>query len=83
MSLSLIAAQVAMTAIAGLLVARIPYLRKQQRLFFERQKAEWRQIEVDRVKNGDRRASILDSKVLSMLARDPDCVANLKSLTSP
>lgn len=74
------AALVVMTAIAGLLVVGIPHLREQQRLSFERQKAEWRQQEFDRVKNGDHRAAIMDSKLLSMLARDADCIANLNEL---
>ena len=71
---------VASSAFVGLLVVGIPYLREQQRLSFERQKSEWRQDAFDRVKNGDHRVSIMDSKLLPMLAHDADCIANLKEL---
>jgi hypothetical protein len=67
-------------AFAGLLVVGIPYVRERQRLTFERQKAERRQGAFERVKNGDTRVLVMDSKLLPMLARDADCVANLKEL---
>ncbi|XZE36360.1 hypothetical protein SH501x_001926 [Pirellulaceae bacterium SH501] len=80
MSRGCVTALVAMTAIVGLLVVGIPYIRERQRLSFERQKSVWRQRAFDRVKNGDHRASIMDSKLLPMLASDADCVANLNEL---
>lgn len=67
-------------AFVVLLVIGIPYVREQQRLSFEQQKADWRQRAFDRVKNGDYRAWIMDSKILPMLASDADCVTNLKEL---
>ncbi|QEG40163.1 hypothetical protein [Roseimaritima ulvae] len=70
-----------LSAFAGLLVIGIPHLREQRRLSFERQKAEWRQEALDRVKNGDHRVSIMDPDLLPMLAHDADCVANLKELS--
>lgn len=75
-----VAALVALLAFAALLVFGIPYLREQKRLAFERQQAEWRQEAFDRVKNGDHSALIMDTSLLPMLARDADCVANLKEL---
>lgn len=71
---------VASSAFVGLLVIGIPLLREQQRLSFERQKEEWRQNAFDRVKHGDHRVSIMDPKLLPMLANDADCVANLNEL---
>ena len=79
-SRSCVPALVVMATIAGLLVVGIQYLREQQRLSFERQKAERRQRSFDRVKNGDHRASIVDSKLLPMLANDAACVSNLNEL---
>lgn len=73
-------ALVASSAFLGLIVVGIPYLREQQRLHWERQNAERRQDVYERVKHGDTRAFIMDSKLLPMLARDADCVANLKEL---
>lgn len=75
-----LASLVALSAFVGLLVVGIAYLRQQQRLSFERQKAEWRQAAFDRVKNGDHRVSVMNSKLLPMLAHDADCIANLKEL---
>ena len=66
--------------VLGLLFRGIPYVREQQRLSFERQNAEWRQNAYQRVKHGDDQVSIMDSKLLPMLASDADCVANLKAL---
>lgn len=68
-------------AFVGLLVIGIPFQREKQRLSFERQKAEWRQDAVERVKRGDQYALIMDSKLLPMLANDADCVANLNALS--
>ena len=79
-SRSCVPALVVMATIAGLLAVGIQYLREQQRLSFERQKAERRQRSFDRVKNGDDRASIVDSKLLPMLANDAACVSNLNEL---
>jgi hypothetical protein len=73
-------ALIALLVFAGLVVAGVPYLREKQRISFERQKAEWRQDAFERVKNGDTRVSIMDPKLLPMLARDADCVANLTEL---
>jgi hypothetical protein len=72
---------VAALAFVGLLIAGIPLLREQQRLSFERQKVEWRQNAFDRVKHGEHRVSVMDSKILPMLASDADCVANLNELS--
>jgi hypothetical protein len=74
-------ALIALSVFVGFLVVGIPYLREQQKISFERQKAEWRQDAFERVKNGDTRVSIMDSKLLPKLARDADCVANLTELS--
>lgn len=58
----------------------ISYLRRQARLNLERQRAEWRQKCFDDVKNGDTQAMVMDSLLLPMLAQDPECVANVRSL---
>jgi predicted ATP-grasp superfamily ATP-dependent carboligase len=71
---------IATLAFVVLLVIGVPFLRERQRLYFEQQKADWRQREFDRVKNGDDHASIMDSKILPMLASDAECITNLREL---
>jgi len=58
----------------------ITYLREQSRLRLERQRAEWRQKRFNDVKNGGTQATVMDSLLLPMLANDPECVANVRSL---
>ncbi len=49
------------------------FVREQSRLSLERFKKELRQRTFDDVKQGDTSASIMDSKLLPMLAEDTDC----------
>lgn len=58
----------------------ILYLREQARLNLERQRSEWRRKWRDDVKNGNTQATVMDSLLLPMLAKDPECVANVRSL---
>lgn len=59
----------------------ISYLRKQARLNLERQRADWRQKVFDDVKKGGTQATVMDSLLLPMLAKSPECVANVRSLS--
>ncbi|WP_145280340.1 hypothetical protein [Pirellulimonas nuda] len=59
-------------AIVGLTFA-IKSARQQAHLHAQRQQAERRQKSFDLVKRGSTRASVMDSKLLPMLANDPDC----------
>jgi hypothetical protein len=51
----------------------IAQLRQQARRNLARQQAEWRQRSLDRVKQGDSSALVMDSKLLAMLANDSEC----------
>lgn len=71
---------IALIALSALLVVGIPYLNEQKRVSLELQKAEWRQNEFNRVKNGAQDVLIMDSRLLPMLAQDADCIANAQQL---
>jgi hypothetical protein len=67
-------------AFVTLLAVGVLYLQERQRLFLEREEARWRQEAFDRVKSGEHRVTIMDPILLSMLADDAECVANLEEL---
>ena len=57
------------------------YLRHQSRLGAEQRRADLRQKWFHDVKNGSHLVSVLDSRLLPMLASDADCVAVLDQLS--
>lgn len=58
----------------------VSFARKQAQLQSQRQRAEWRQKAFELVKSGDEKAWVMDSKLLPMLASDPDCRQIVKRL---
>ncbi len=54
--------------------------RQSARRNVERQQAELRQRAFDRVKQGNSRALVMDSKLLPMLASDNECIKNVTGL---
>jgi hypothetical protein len=60
--------------------AGISHLQEVARIDFERTKSEWRQKWFDDVKGGKHYATIMDPKIIPMLANDSDCVQNTTEL---
>jgi hypothetical protein len=78
----LFALALAAVVVAGLVVAiRVQFQRSREEL--EREKAQWRQEALEKVRAGDDGGKIhvfLDARLIEMLANDPVCVRNLKNL---
>lgn len=70
---SVVAWFVALAIVGVSLSIAIRHAWHEQRLAQERRRVERLQAEVERVKNGDSRSLITDSKLLPMLASDADC----------
>ena len=58
----------------------ISHLQELAHIELERKESEWRQKWFDDVKGGKHYATIMDPKIIPMLANDSDCVRNITAL---
>ena len=60
--------------------AGISHMQEVARIDFERTKSKWRQKWFDDVKGGQHYATVMDPKIIPMLANDSECVQNITEL---
>ncbi len=66
--------------ITSLIWCGIQYVNQQSDLALERHRAERRQREFQKIKNGNSHAHIMDARLLTLLAEDRDCLNNIEEL---